>query len=161
MVDQDTANAFSWFSSNPPILQQAVQFTIRWNWKGLSIQGGNGGFIMRYQQENGAGTVLSSGTLKMASGTFDWTEETVTMPTVPGTERLRISYETAWWVNGLYDTSATGTLWIDDISVSVIKCTAGIQGDVNNDCKVDLTDFALMAANWLNCTRDPQSTCTQ
>lgn len=38
-------------------------------------------------------------------------------------------------------------------------CTEPIVGDVNNDCKVDLADIALLAYNWLECNREPQSAC--
>jgi hypothetical protein len=31
--------------------------------------------------------------------------------------------------------------------------------DLNGDCQVDLTDFALFAAQWLECQRYPQSAC--
>jgi len=34
-------------------------------------------------------------------------------------------------------------------------------GDVNKDCKVNLTDFAAMAANWLECTFPADPTCVK
>jgi hypothetical protein len=34
-----------------------------------------------------------------------------------------------------------------------------IEGDVNQDCRVNLNDLALMAANWLRCTRIPAMAC--
>jgi hypothetical protein len=40
-------------------------------------------------------------------------------------------------------------------------CSAPIVGDLNDDCKVDLSDFALMAANWLQCNLVPSSACWQ
>jgi len=43
----------------------------------------------------------------------------------------------------------------------VAVCTADIEGDVNGDCKVNLTDFALMAENWLQCNLQPQTFCWQ
>ena len=44
---------------------------------------------------------------------------------------------------------------------AVAQCTAAIQGDVNGDCKVDLTDFAVMTAHWLECNLEPQEFCWQ
>jgi hypothetical protein len=40
-------------------------------------------------------------------------------------------------------------------------CTSPIKGDLNDDCKVDFVDFALMAGNWLKCNLDPPSACWQ
>lgn len=34
-----------------------------------------------------------------------------------------------------------------------------IRGDVNNDCKVDFSDFAELSAGWLDCGLQPQSDC--
>ena len=36
------------------------------------------------------------------------------------------------------------------------KCTHAIPGDTNNDCKIDMTDLALIAANWLKSTVEQQ-----
>jgi beta propeller repeat protein len=41
----------------------------------------------------------------------------------------------------------------------VPKCLSPLQGDLNNDCKIDFTDFALLTANWLECNLDPPSAC--
>ena len=41
------------------------------------------------------------------------------------------------------------------------KCTSGIQGDVNGDCKVDSVDFAILVGNWLECNLDPPEDCWQ
>lgn len=38
-------------------------------------------------------------------------------------------------------------------------CLAPIDGDTNNDCKVDFEDFAAVAAHWLECNIVPQSLC--
>jgi len=40
----------------------------------------------------------------------------------------------------------------------IARCSEKIPGDVNNDCRVDFTDFNLMAANWLECNLDPCQT---
>jgi hypothetical protein len=42
-----------------------------------------------------------------------------------------------------------GTVYIDDIRVYPPRCVARPDTDINNDCVVDFTDFALFAANWL------------
>ncbi len=41
----------------------------------------------------------------------------------------------------------------------VAYCRTRLPGDINNDCKVDIADFALMASNWLECHLEPQEAC--
>lgn len=38
-------------------------------------------------------------------------------------------------------------------------CTPEIEGDANNDCKVDITDLAEIAKHWLDCNIDPPESC--
>lgn len=38
-------------------------------------------------------------------------------------------------------------------------CTEKIEGDLNNDCKVDFADFAKMVSKWLECNLVPQDAC--
>jgi hypothetical protein len=47
------------------------------------------------------------------------------------------------------------------VSQGPICTTPEIPGDLNLDCRVNLQDFAVLAANWLVCHRDPASTCSQ
>jgi ELWxxDGT repeat protein len=39
------------------------------------------------------------------------------------------------------------------------SCSEVIAGDLNNDCKIDFKDFAIMAYNWLDCNRQPDYLC--
>jgi glucose/arabinose dehydrogenase len=39
-------------------------------------------------------------------------------------------------------------------------CTENLPGDINHDCLVNITDFALLAADWLNCTHRNNALCT-
>lgn len=39
------------------------------------------------------------------------------------------------------------------------RCTDSIDGDINNNCKVDLFDLAIMASRWLECTLVRQNDC--
>ncbi len=45
------------------------------------------------------------------------------------------------------------------LEISRPYCTELISGDVNNDCRIDFIDFAIMASNWLECNLEPQSAC--
>ena len=38
-------------------------------------------------------------------------------------------------------------------------CTASIAGDLDNNCKVDMNDLAILVSNWLKCNIDPQTAC--
>ncbi len=37
---------------------------------------------------------------------------------------------------------------------NIARCLEAIPGDLNKDCRLDFTDFSLMAANWLECNLD-------
>jgi beta propeller repeat protein len=41
----------------------------------------------------------------------------------------------------------------------VAKCSAKMPGDVNNDCRVNMTDLAMMGQGWLSCQLQPQEAC--
>jgi hypothetical protein len=38
-------------------------------------------------------------------------------------------------------------------------CLGPVVGDLNNDCKVDFKDFAMMASNWLECNYALEEDC--
>jgi hypothetical protein len=40
-------------------------------------------------------------------------------------------------------------------------CSKSIPGDVNLDCQLNFTDFAIIATHWLECNLQPQSACWQ
>ncbi len=42
---------------------------------------------------------------------------------------------------------------------SFVSCDGAIDSDLNGDCEVDLYDFAIMAADWLECNLVPSSLC--
>jgi len=46
------------------------------------------------------------------------------------------------------------------LKVTGPKCTTAIAGDVNNDCKVNFKDVAVLALDWLDCHIDPQAWCS-
>ena len=46
-----------------------------------------------------------------------------------------------------------------EFRVASAVCTAPVIGDLNGNCKVDFTDFAIMASHWLDCNLDPPSAC--
>ncbi len=50
----------------------------------------------------------------------------------------------------LTDSVATGNIWSYTTDQRI--CDPVMAGDVNNDCVVNIADFAIMAADWLNCT---------
>ena len=50
---------------------------------------------------------------------------------------------------------------VDDIVryINIDTCTDDLPGDINKDCHVDLGDFSLLAAVWLDCTNPYDSSC--
>lgn len=48
--------------------------------------------------------------------------------------------------------------WLDDETVA--DCPNPVPGDANGDCRMDLTDYAFAAQNWLICNLDPVSACS-
>jgi hypothetical protein len=69
----------------------------------------------------------------------------------------------AWGYNGCGECTVpepnTGFVAIaagDSHSLGLKGCLFNLAGDLNNDCKVDFRDFAVMAANWLiDCDTNP------
>ena len=56
----------------------------------------------------------------------------------------------------------SGDAYFDNFAVDsgtiVQICEYALSGDLNNDCRVDFLDFAIMASNWLiDCTADPSN----
>jgi len=41
----------------------------------------------------------------------------------------------------------------------VYICTIEITGDLNDDCRLDFVDFAILAGHWLECNLDPPEAC--
>jgi hypothetical protein len=54
----------------------------------------------------------------------------------------------------------TGQAYLDNFVVDSGQiCTSSPPGDLDNNCKVDFGDLAIMMLSWLDCNIDPQSAC--
>ena len=54
----------------------------------------------------------------------------------------------------------SGQAYLDNFVIdSGTLCDGLSEADLNEDCKVDFSDFALFAAKWLDCNMDPQTSC--
>jgi hypothetical protein len=62
-------------------------------------------------------------------------------------------------LGGTVDAAGSISYMIDNLAV--IECSALVPGDVNGDCQMNIADLAMIAANWMNCTVDPASSCWQ
>ncbi len=51
--------------------------------------------------------------------------------------------------------------WVANPFYIPTTCITPPQGDLNDDCKVDFQDLAIMAGEWLDCGLEPASACTQ
>jgi hypothetical protein len=55
---------------------------------------------------------------------------------------------------------SSGQAYLDNFVIdSGTLCDGLSEADLNEDCKVDFSDFALFAAEWLDCNMDPESSC--
>jgi len=61
------------------------------------------------------------------------------------------------WIVGLGRYNRLGSYRA--ILLKPVTCTEPLAGDVNDDCKVDLADFAIISNNWLGCNLDPPEAC--
>lgn len=123
--DNSVDKGFDWYTAATPIpgMSSLSELYIRWNWKAQDIQGGPGYMQLLWIQRNSANTIVASGYVP-ASGTFDWKEETITVPVASGATNLSLSLRGLFYYqqNGAWflSTATTGTIWADDISVSTI-----------------------------------------
>jgi hypothetical protein len=60
-------------------------------------------------------------------------------------------------LQGYWATAMKGRMEFTIVPQAV--CTKPIVGDLNNDCKVDFQDFAILASSWLQCNLDPPEAC--
>jgi hypothetical protein len=56
-------------------------------------------------------------------------------------------------LQGYWATAMKGRIEFTIVPAAV--CTKPIPGDLNNDCKVDFQDLAILASSWLQCNLDP------
>jgi hypothetical protein len=64
------------------------------------------------------------------------------------------------YVTGIGYYSDTG---VDFLTVKYNQqgyCTGPIVGDLNNDCKVDFEDYAILGSHWLECGYDTPEDCS-
>jgi len=62
-----------------------------------------------------------------------------------------------WRVDEINGGTTTGDVW--SFTTGAASCDAPPLYDLNNDCKVNFKDFALLAGEWLNCGLIPVSAC--
>ncbi|KKK75608.1 hypothetical protein LCGC14_2872020, partial [marine sediment metagenome] len=61
--------------------------------------------------------------------------------------------------NEFYIYGSSSIVLVPDPVVPDPYCTWPIVGDVSKDCRVDIVDLAMIAANWMTCNLEPQSAC--
>ncbi len=49
--------------------------------------------------------------------------------------------------------------WLTNGADKMQKCTFALRGDINSDCIVNMEDFAVIAAEWLQCNLVPRKAC--
>jgi len=80
----------------------------------------------------------------------------------PGTSRSGAEAIAVDSNNNVYVTGYSGDATKDYVTVKYLPdytYTAQLDGDLNDDGKVDLFDLKILASNWLECNLEPQSAC--
>ncbi|MCE5341313.1 MAG: formylglycine-generating enzyme family protein [Planctomycetaceae bacterium] len=105
------------------------------------------------------------GTFDQGGNLYEWNEGRV--PTFPATYRIRnggsflkdaasdVSYASMHYAIATATNNETGFR----LSTIFTGCLTAFPGDLNGDCKVDFTDFALLASHWAECNLDPAEAC--
>lgn len=78
------------------------------------------------------------------NGSYEWTVPAVI------SRQCRIMIEDGRWPENVD---------ISDGAFAIYQCAAEIAGDLNHDCYVNLSDVAVMAANWLVCANPHDGSC--
>ena len=73
-----------------------------------------------------------------------------------------------WTIGCFYEKDGYGKIalarfsleWLTNGTDKLQKCTFNLRGDVNSDCIVNMEDFAIIAAQWLQCNLIPAKACT-
>jgi TolB protein len=108
------------------------KYTIRWNSSGL----GGSNVKLEYSTNNGAAYLVIDANLPN-SGSYLWQP----VPTVDSNQCLiKISDK-----DGVIASDTSNRVF------TIFECDSSLTADLNGDCKVDLTDFALFGEQWLNC----------
>lgn len=71
------------------------------------------------------------------------------------------------FLNGMIDDVRIYNYPLDDIDIAILNyevtgipvCVTRPEFDLNGDCRATLEDFAILAANWMECNRVPRSAC--
>lgn len=80
--------------------------------------------------------------------------------TTPGVYRFRLTIDDGeYGMSG--DIYREFAITVNQADCARVKADGLLMaGDINEDCRVDLSDFAVMAADWLKCNNPVDSTCT-
>lgn len=113
-------------------------------------------FVKLYDTEGHFGTEALPGYAIQASGWNPWTLDLSTIAS-QGVNLAAIAKIGIGVGSGASSGQGAGdidTVWVDDLRLYQARCfnTAGLElyADANSDCRVDLEDFATLAAEWLN-----------
>ncbi len=75
-----------------------------------------------------------------------------------GTEHFSGSFDDLRFFNYPLDKIEIAQLYTD-VRTGEFVCLEAIEGDFNQDCRIDLIDYALFVSEWLDCNRYPAGEC--
>lgn len=76
---------------------------------------------------------------------FVFGEDTTASPVIPG---MRPGETVQFFVDGMPAVAAPVLIWRDDKDPHQVHLSAGLAGDLDNDCDVDIVDIMLVASRW-------------
>jgi hypothetical protein len=82
----------------------------------------------------------------------DWTRWDIDLNPISANEITQIGRVDIFFTANYY---GSGTVYFDDIGISnshSFMCSGEPEGDVNQDCAVDMSDILELSENWLRCT---------
>ncbi|MGD1041931.1 MAG: hypothetical protein ABR913_02575 [Sedimentisphaerales bacterium] len=91
----------------------------------------------------------------------DWTRWNIDLTPIAASELQQIGRVDIFFTGQNY---GPGTAYFDDITVydkDSVSCQGSLNGDVNQDCVVDLNDILVISEHWLDCTLVQQADCWQ
>ncbi len=91
-------------------------------------------------------------TILIGADDVDAEAGTISLPFVGTIDDVRI-------YSSILDPVTIGYLYTDVTGETICQDSTGLEYDFNDDCIIDLQDFALFTETWLNCRRIPNNKC--
>lgn len=127
---------------------------------GVLIVGTNhSGRYLALRDDGENATLLDS--LEVEQNLFDQVRRAMASAALAPDGKLYLPLRTHWTVGNGDDETPTNTIEYCLTAFDLSGCDGPVAMDFNNDCKVDLNDFAAFAAHWMECGLQPPQRCRE